>query len=53
MTDKKEKSTIKIVKPSYQPSKSELESDLRIDATFDQAVEALTKSVNVKYVEKP
>ena len=45
--------TVEIVQSGYQPSKDELEADLRVDATFDEAVEALTKPVNIRYVTRP
>ena len=44
---------IELVHPSYQPSKAELEEDLRVDATFDEAVQALTQPVKVRYVRRP
>ena len=53
MDEKPKPKKMKLVKPSYQPSKAELEADLRVDTTFDQAVEALTKLVEIEYVDKP
>ena len=44
---------VEIVHPTYQPSKAELEADARVDAAFDEAVEALTKPVVVRYVDSP
>ena len=44
---------VEIVNPDYQPSKAELEEDTRLDATFEEAVDALTKPVRVKYVNRP
>ena len=44
---------VEIVNPDYQPSAAELEEDVRVDATFDQAVDALTKPVRIRYVDKP
>ena len=44
---------IELVHPSYQPSKAELEEDLRVDATFDEAVQALVQPVKVRYVKYP
>lgn len=43
--------TVEVADPTYQPSKAELEADLRVDATFEQAVKALAKDVNVKHVK--
>ena len=47
------KREVEIVRPAYQPSKSELNEDLRVDATFEEAVDALTKPVNIRYIERP
>ena len=41
---------LEVMHPSYQPSKAELEEDLRVDATFDEAVQALVRPVKVRYV---
>ena len=53
MTDKPKLRDVEIVRPDYQPSKADLEADLRVEATFDEAVEALTKSVTVRRVIRP
>lgn len=37
--------------PSYLHSRAQLREDQRMDATFDQAVGALTRDVTVKYVK--
>lgn len=47
------KREVEVVRPAYQPSKSELNEDVRVDATFEEAVDALTKPVNIRYVERP
>lgn len=39
-----------VMHPSYQPSKTELEEDLRVDATFEEAVQALAQPVKLNYV---
>ena len=44
---------IELVHPSYQPSKAELEEDLRVDATFEEAVQALAQPVKIRYVRRP
>ena len=44
---------VEIVSPDYQPSAAELEEDVRVDASFDQAVDALTKPVRIRYVDRP
>ena len=54
MNNKKpEHPTVEVVEPTYQPSKAELEADLRVNATFKQAVKALSKTVNIKHGKKP
>ena len=45
--------TVELVHPSYQPSKAELEEDLSVDASFDEAVDALTRPVSIRYVDRP
>ncbi len=45
--------TVNIVQSDYQPSKAQLEADARVNATFDEAVQALTKPVKIKYVDRP
>ena len=44
---------VEIVSSDYQPSVAELEEDTRVDASFDEAVEALTKPVRIRYVDRP
>ena len=44
---------LELVHPSYQPSKAELEEDLRVDATFEEAVQALVRPVKIRYVKYP
>ena len=44
---------VEIVRPDYQPSAAELEKDVRVGATFDEAVDALTKPVSIRYVDRP
>ena len=44
---------VEIVSAKYQPSKAELETDLRVDATFDQSVKALAKPVQIREVSRP
>ena len=44
---------VDIVRPTYQPSKSELEEDMRVRATFEEAVDALTRPVEIRYVHRP
>ena len=44
---------VELAKPSYQPSKAELEEDMRVEATFEEAVEALAQPVAVRYISRP
>ena len=44
---------VKVVDSSYQPSKVELEEDMRVNATFNEAVTALTRSVKIEYMDRP
>ena len=53
MTDKHTPREVEIVHPDYQPSAAELNEDMRVDATFDEAVDALTKPVTIKYIDRP
>lgn len=51
--DKPTPSAVKIVRHDYQPSRAELNEDARVDATFDEAITALTRPVKIQYVDKP
>ena len=42
-----------VVHPSYQPSRAELRQDLRVDATFKEAIKAPVAPVAVRYVKSP
>ncbi len=53
MEDNKKPRKVKIVHPSYQPSRAELREDLRLPATFDQAIKALVRPVKIEYVKSP
>ena len=44
---------VEIACSDYQPSKAELEADMWVQATFEEAVDALIKPVNIRYVERP
>ncbi len=46
-------SEVEIVHPSHQPSKAELEEDMRVSATFEKAVDALTRPVRIRYIDSP
>ena len=47
---KRRKRRVEVVSPAYQPSKAELKADVRVDATFEEAVKALARPVEVEYV---
>ena len=54
MNKPKQKSRpVMLVRPSYQPSKAELEEDMRVDATPEEAVDALTRPVRIRYIDRP
>ena len=44
---------IEIVHPSYQPSKADLEEDVRIDASVDELVDAVLLPVKIRYIPGP
>ncbi len=43
--------TVEIVHQSYQPSKAELEADVRLKGTFKQAIQALLRPVRIRRVK--
>ena len=54
MTDKKpEPREVRIVHNDYQPSKAQLEADARVEATFEEAVDALAQPVRIRNVIRP
>ncbi len=55
MTSKREPEPpeVEIVRNTYQPSKAELEEDQRVDATFEEAVDALAKPVRIRHIPRP
>ena len=50
---KQQTRTVDVVDPSYQPSRSELREDLRVDATFKELSKAVIQPVKVRYVKPP
>lgn len=44
---------VEIVSPDYQPSAEESEENVGADATFNEAVDALTRPVSIRYVDRP
>ena len=54
MSKRKPKSnTVEIVKPDYQPSKEELEEDMRVDLNFEELTQAVLQDTEVKQEDKP
>lgn len=45
---KPEPPTVKLIHPSYSPSRQELEEDLRVNATLEELGKAVTRTVNVE-----
>ena len=43
---------VEVVRPTYQPSKAELEEDMRVGTSFEEAVQALARAVRVRYVSR-
>ena len=41
---------VTLARPTYQPSKAELEVDTRVAVTFEQAVDALTRPVLIRHI---
>ncbi len=49
MARKTEPPVVKVPHPSYQPSKAELEEDVRVDATLEELGQAVMRNVKVRY----
>ena len=45
--------TVELVKTSYQPNKSELNEEFKIDATVEEITDALVQPVKVRWIDKP
>ena len=45
--------TVEVAHSRYQPSQEELAEDLRVDATFEEAVQALAQPVKLRYIKHP
>ena len=48
-----ERPVVDVVDSSYQPSKAELEEDVRIDATPEKLLRAVLRPVTVRHVPQP
>ena len=44
---------VKLMHPSYQPSKAELEADMSIDASPEEVAKAVLRRVDIEYVMPP
>ena len=44
---------VEVAHSSYQPSRTELNEDMRVEATFEEAVQALARPARVRYVKRP
>ena len=42
---------VEVPDPSYQPTAAELREDLRVNATFEEAVKSVVQPVKVRYVK--
>ena len=47
---RKPEPVVEIPDPEYQPTAKELAEDLRVDATFDEAAQAVALPVEVRHV---
>ena len=45
--------TVELVRTSYQPTKREKEEDLRVDASFEEIVDAVLSPVDIRWIDKP
>ena len=43
---------VKLPPQSYQPSKAELEADTRLEGTFEKAIKAIVRPVQIRRVKK-
>ena len=50
---KRDKPTVEIARNTYQPSKAELERDMRIDTMPEKLAKALFKPQTIKTVRRP
>ena len=44
---------VKLVKSSYQPSKVELQEEVKLDCSFDELFQAMFQPVDVEWIERP
>jgi len=53
MTQPKQTPTVKVPENTYQLSKAELDADLRVNATLDEAMDAVVRPVKIERVKTP
>lgn len=53
MTKQPEPREVRIAHTDYQPSKAELEADMRVEASFEEACDALVQPVRIRHVTRP
>ncbi len=53
MTEKPKPVEVEVVDSSYQPSKAELEEDMRVAEGFEESVDALAQPVKIRYIPRP
>lgn len=53
MKQKPKPKTIELVNPRYQPSKADLEGDMRINASPEKVARAVMRRVNVWHIRRP
>ena len=44
---------VEVAHPSYQPSRAELNEDMRVNAAFEEAVHALARPVKIRHIKRP
>lgn len=44
---------LKLVKSSYQPTKAELQETIKLDACFEDLVQAMVQPVDIEWTDKP
>ena len=52
-TDNRTRPEVRLKPSDYQPSRAELEEDVRVEATFEEAVDALCQPVTIRYTDEP
>ena len=53
MPKRSDRPTVRLKPSSYRPSKVELEADMRVDAGFEEAVDALAQPTRIRYIDRP